>query len=59
VEDVHRPSTHVHTPFAVALEPPLAGCERRAPRRQRASCDKARLATGSMAVPPPATPLPR
>jgi hypothetical protein len=41
VEDVHRPSTHAHTPVTVMLEPPLAGRERRAPRGQRVSCDKA------------------
>ncbi len=59
VEDVRRPSTHAHTPVAVALEPPLAGRERRTPRGQPVSCDKAQLATGNMAVLPPATPLSR
>ncbi len=59
VEDVRCPSTHAHTPIAIALEPPLTGRERRAPRGQPVSCDKARLATGSMAVPPLTTPLPR
>jgi hypothetical protein len=59
VEDVRRPSTHTHTPVAVALEPPLAGRERRAPCGQPVSYDKAQMATCSMAVPPPATSLPR